>query len=166
MDEARFCERSRWFMRATTVILAAIIAFAVLYAWVIVRAQLSDPDVLWRLGLSWLPSIFYIWALCTLRGLFAGLADEGLRFQSGLMTSLARIGWALVCGGLTAILTAPVISRLTQPHHLGGFAIFDVPALVLVMLGVALIVLARMVRQALALQAEAGKLRNVLEGFI
>ncbi len=166
MDEDRFRKRSRWFMRATTAIMAAIIAFAALYAWVIVRAQLTDPDVLWRLGLSWLPSVFYIWALWTLRGLFAGLSGEGLRFQSGLMTSLARIGWALVAGGLTTIVTAPMISTLTKPHHMGGFAVFDVPALVLVMLGVALIILARMVRQALALQAEAGKLRNVLEGFI
>jgi hypothetical protein len=60
----------------------------------------------------------------------------------------------------------PLISLLAQPHKMGSFPLFNVPALVLMMLGLALLVLARLLQQGVAMQAEAGKLRDALDGFI
>ena len=47
-----------------------------------------------------------------------------------------------------------------------GFAVFDVPALTLGVVGLALIVLAGMLRRAAAIEAEATKLRTTLKEFI
>ena len=165
-DNEQFHRLGKLFTLITTVVLVVIVAMAALYAVAIWRAGVADPDVLTRLGLSWLPSVFYLWALWTLRGLFANLATSGLKFQPGLTVALSRIGLALVAGGVTTLVTAPIVSLLTRPHHMGGFPIFNVPALVLVMLGIALFVLARMFRRALVLESEARGLRHVLDGFI
>jgi uncharacterized membrane protein len=71
-----------------------------------------------------------------------------------------------MAGGASTLLTVPLVNLLAQHHKMGSFPLFNVPALVLMMLGLALLVLARVLRQGLALQVEAGKLRDVLEGFI
>jgi hypothetical protein len=165
-ESEQYRRRSRWLMQATTVVMVAIVLVAALYVYVVMRAQLDDPEVLLRLALAWLPSVFYLWALWILRGLFAALAGDGLRLQPGVAKAMARIGMTLMAGGATTLLTVPLISMLAQPHKMGSFPLFNVPALVLMMLGLALLVLARLLQQGVALQAEAGKLRDALDGFI
>ena len=162
----RFQQLNRILALATALVIAVILLIMVLYVYVIVSRGLTDPDVLLRLGLSWLPALFYLWALWTLRGLFRGLAESGLTLRHGLSAALSRIGLALICGAVATIVTAPVVALLTKPHHLGMFALSDAPALALAMIGVALMVLARVLVQAIKLQGDAHQLRDVLESFI
>lgn len=166
-ESERYRRRSRWLMRGTSLVIGLILLVAALYVYVVLRAQLDDPQVLLRLTLSWLPSVFYLWALWILRGLFAALAGDGLRLEPGIGKAMARIGVTLMAGGATTLLTAPLVGLLArQPHKMGSFPLLNVPALVLMMLGLALLLLARLLRQGVALQAEAGRLRDELQGFI
>jgi hypothetical protein len=137
-------------MRGTTVVIAVIaviVLVAALYVHVVLRARLEDPQALLRLTLSRLPSVFYLWALWILRGLFAALAGDGLRLEPGIVPAMARIGMTLMAGGATTLVTAPLVSLLAQQQHkMGNFPLFNVPAPapVLMMLGLALLVLARL----------------------
>jgi hypothetical protein len=160
----RFRKLNRRFAIAATVVIAAIAMMMVIYAIVALRG-LQAP-VLLRLALSWSPSLFYLWALWTLRDLFVQLAHSGPGVQFGVTAALAKIGWALMLGSLATLVVTPLINMMTEPHHLGSFPLFDVPALTLGMVGLALLVVAPMLKRALHFEAEAKSLKNVLEGFV
>ena len=165
-DIERFRRHNRWLGRAATGVIAIIAAIMGLTLAIISHGRLSHPDVVARLALTWSPSVFYLGALWTLRGLFAGLAKAGLSFQPSLTRALARTGWALMAGSLLTMVTTPMILALSHPIPSGWFATFNVPALTLFMLGLALAIIARMLERAVALQAEAAQMKGDLEGFI
>ena len=71
-----------------------------------------------------------------------------------------------MAGSALTVATAPAILALSHPAPSGWFATFNVPALTLFMLGMALAIIARMLRRAIALEAEADEMKGVLEGFI
>ena len=77
-----FQRRNRRFLIAANVVLAAIAAVIVLTLIVLLtRGPTMRVASIERLALSWAPAAFYLWALWTLRGLFAALARGGLNFQ-------------------------------------------------------------------------------------
>jgi hypothetical protein len=149
-----------------TLAIAAIGGVMAITLVVVARWRFSHPETLTRLLLTWSPSAFYLWALWTLRGLFAGLSRSGPSAQPSITRALARIGWALMGGAVTTLVTAPVVLAMENPHRAGGFAVFNVPALTLGLLGLALIIVARMLKQAIAAEARVKSLENVLEGFV
>jgi hypothetical protein len=146
--------------------IAAIVGVMAITLMVVVRWRLEQSETVTRLLLTWSPSLFYLWALWILRGLFAALSRSGPAAQPSITRALARIGWALLGGAALTLITAPIILALENPHRVGGFAVFNVPALTLGLLGVALIIVARMLREAIAAEAKVKSLETVLEGFV
>ena len=113
---------------------------------------------------SWAPAAFYLWAFRAAPS--SALARGGLNFQPLIAQALSRVGWALALGAGVSVAAAPLTLSLGGPHAFGGFAVFDVPALTLGVVGLALIVLANMLRRATAIEAEATKLKATLQEFV
>jgi len=162
----RFHALNRSFFAAVTVVIVASVAVISVYAVVVIRGSGLPHAVLIRLLLGWLPCCFYLWALWTLRNLFAQLSRGGPGVPLGVTKALSGIGWALMLGAALTLIVTPWIDRLTKPHRMGNFPRFDLPALTLGMVGLALLVLGPMLKRAIRIEAEAKSLKDVLEGFI
>lgn len=166
-DSDQFQRRNRLFAMLTGVALAAIIGVVALTLVALAaRWDAMTAPTVTRLALIWSPMLFYAWALWSLRQMFAGFAVAGPTFQPVLATALVRIAWALMLGAATTILLAPVVLTMTPPRPMGGhFAIFNVPALTLGVVGMALLATAHMLRRGLEIEAEARKVRSQLAEF-
>ena len=126
---------------------------------------MSDERLL-RMAVSWLPAVFYIWVLWSIRDLFRALTRGTFGFAN-MIVALARVGWGLMLGAATALIITPLLMMLNENERIrGAFALLNVPALTLVIVGLALIVLSHMMRRALALEAEAARLKATLEEFV
>jgi hypothetical protein len=166
-EVAAFRSRSRQFAIAAAVVLAAILAVCALNLLVILlRGHVMRPQTLQKLALAWAPAPFYLWALWTLRGMFAALARTGISFQPVVSKALERVGLALVLGAGISVLASPLMLALIRPRTIGGFAIVNVPSLTIGVVGLALIATAFMLRRAARLEAEAARLKATLEDFI
>jgi hypothetical protein len=162
-----FRRRSRQFAVAATLALIAIIAVSTLtLAVIVLKGHVMRPQTLQKLALSWSPAPFYLWAVWTLRGMFASLARSGVSFQPLVVRALGRVGWALVLGAAVSLLLAPMIMTMTRPRTVAAFAIFNMPALTIGVVGLALIATALMLRRAARLEAETASLKAQLEDFI
>src|SRR5579884_2197523 len=118
----------------------------------------------WLRVLYWLPSIFYLWILLTLRRAFLDIADGAL-FGRSIQRALRQLGWCLIAGGILSGLLAPFIKPGPLPSgymdaRLVVFGIDDLD-LVLAFVGVAVLLIARLLKAAneahvrnLALDAE------------
>jgi hypothetical protein len=123
------------------------------------------PATLQQLPLAWLPALFYLWALWSARQMFREFSRGGFVFGAVVSAALGRIGWALALGAGAALVIVPV--RLAMGMQVvGGFALFNAPALTLGIVGLALIAMARMMRRAAALEAKVASLNAVLSDFI
>lgn len=162
----RFHALNRGFFTAVTVVIVASVAVMSVYAVVVIRGSGLPHAVLIRLLLGWLPCCFYLWALWTLRNLFAQLSRSGPGVPLGVTQALSGIGWALMFGATLTLIVTPWIDRLTKPHRMGNFPRFDLPALTLGMVGLALLILGPMLKRAIRIEAEAKSLKDVLESFI
>ncbi len=162
----RFRSFNRWLAVVAALAIVAIVGVIAITLLVVSRWQSSHPETLTRLALTWSPSLFYLWAMWTLRGLFSDLSRSGPAVQPAVTRALSRIGLALMGGAALTLITAPFVLAQETPHRAGGFAIFNVPALTLGLLGLALIIVARMLKQAIAAQARVKSLETKLEGFI
>lgn len=98
------------------------------------------------------PGICYLWALWAMRRALGSLA-AGQLFQPTVARALRQIGGGVIAGAMISIFAVTNISRVIV-HGRGGFAYFDMSGIVLVMVGAALIMLARLVDQARRLEAE------------
>jgi hypothetical protein len=163
----RFRRRNRQFAFAASAVIAGIcvIVLATLVV-VVLRGHTMRIERIQRLALSWSPTLCYLWALWALRGMFLALARGGLSFRPEVIAALGQVGWALGLGGLLTLVETPLIVWLTKGPGVGGFAIVNVPALTLGVTALALVALARMLRRGVGLEAEAAKLKAVLEDFI
>ncbi len=163
---ARFRSQSRQFQRVASVAFAVILTLAVLtVAVAVARWDAMGPRALSRLALIWAPAGFYLWALWTLRAMFAGFARGGLAFQPAIARAISRVGWALLLGAATTLATSPLVLALTVPHRMGGFAAINLPALTLGVVGLALIAVAAMMRRGMALEAQTASLKATLDEF-
>jgi hypothetical protein len=166
-EVAGFRRANRRFAVAATVILvAAGLVVLLTLAIVILQGHAMRLVTLQKVALAWGPAAFYLWALWTLRGMFGALARGGLAFQPVVISALSRVGLALVLGAGTSLLLTPVARLLDAPRPVASFALVNVPALTLGVVGLALIAVARMLRQGARLEAETATLKAVLEDFI
>lgn len=166
-EVAAFRSRSRRFAIATALVLAAILTVCALHLLVILlRGQVMRPETLQKLALGWAPAPFYLWALWTLRGMFAALARTGISFQPTVSRALGRVGLALVLGAGVSLLASPMMLALIRPRTIGGFAILNVPSLTIGVVGLALMATGLMLRHAARLEAETARLKATLEDFI
>jgi hypothetical protein len=166
-NDAYFVRRARQFRVVAGIVMALIVAMMALTLFVLcLRASVFGAAAIQRIALSWLPSLFYLWAIWTVRQLFGALAAEGPVFRPLLASAMTRIGGALLLGAATTIATAPIILALTVRRGMGSFAIFNVPALTIGTVGLALIATAYLLRLAIRIQDEAAALRQELEEFV
>jgi hypothetical protein len=166
-EVAVFRRRNRQFAVAATIVLIAVGGFVVLtLAVVVLQGHAMRTETLQKVALAWCPALFYLWALWTLRGMFAALARGGMTFQPVVVRALARIGWALLLGAGAGLVVAPPVQMLTVPRPVAGFAVFNVPALTLGVVGLALIAMGRMLQRGARLEAETASLKAILEDFI
>lgn len=142
-----------------SLIFVALVLIMMMFPLSILLSPRMTTALAIRLSVPWLPGLFYVAILWRLRGLFADLAAGGAQFSRRLIDALASVGWLLAAGAVMSLLVNPLLNLLLPPHRIGGLMIFDLPALALVMVGVTLVLLARMLTRAIAMQDE-------LESFI
>lgn len=163
-EAQRFQSRTRLFYWAATAVFAALAFFLALQIFVHLRDDRDTTRNAAILTLSWAPAVFYLWALWTLRGLFAALSRKGFVFHDVVANALGRMGVALVLGAATSLVALPFLIQLGS-RVLGQIAIFAAPALTIGVIGLGLIAVAGMIRRAARLEAKATSLQAKLDEF-
>lgn len=99
-----------------------------------------------------LPALGYLWALWAVQRALADLA-AGRLFHATVARAMRQIGIGVLVGALLNVFVVASLIRMIVGGH-GSYLNFDLSGIVLGVVGAALIVLARLVDQARALQAE------------
>lgn len=99
-----------------------------------------------------LPALGYLWALWAVQRALADLAG-GRMFHPTVARAMRQIGIGVLIGALLNVFVVINLSRMLMGGH-GSYLYFDLSGIVLGVVGAALILLARLVDQARALQAE------------
>ena len=99
-----------------------------------------------------LPGLGYLWALWAVQRALADLA-VGRLFHPTVARAMRQIGIGVLSGALLSVFALTNLSRWILGGH-GGYLYFDLSGIVLGVVGAALVLLARLVDQARALQAE------------
>ncbi|HMJ92618.1 MAG TPA: hypothetical protein VK472_00815 [Allosphingosinicella sp.] len=171
MDVDGLRRQSLWFSRLTlTLFLAtsAILAIFVMGATV----HPEKLDFFGRLLVRWSPALFYLYALWAIRGGFRDFALGGV-FGDAIASGCSRAGWALAIGGTLSAIGVPNLIRILddagllrrEPGEWAGLLVFDVAYLAVGVVGLALILLGRLLRLAGETQREAADLRDELGSF-
>lgn len=103
-------------------------------------------------GVQALPSIAYLWALWSVQRALGDLG-HGRIFHPTVARALRNVGAGVLAGSLLKVFAVTNLTRLLVDVR-GSYAWFDVPAIVLGVVGAALILLARVVDEARQVQAE------------
>ncbi len=122
--------------------------------WFPAGAKLPDAFLprLALFGVQALPSIAYLWALWSVQRALGDLGD-GRIFHPTVARALRHVGAGVLAGSLLKVFAVTNLTRLLVEVR-GSFAWFDVSAIVLGVVGAALILLARVVDEARLVQAE------------
>jgi len=166
--------QSRWFGHATLTLLVltalVILVPTVISVVVLVGRGESWTELAgWSL-LFWSPAIFYLYALWTIRSAFSSFASGGV-FGPSIATGCVRAGAGLAIGGTMSAVGVPNLQRIiglpaVLGHsfgHVGTVLHFDTAYLAVGVIGIALILLGRLLARAAELQAETSRLRGELE---
>ncbi|MEF9978343.1 MAG: DUF2975 domain-containing protein [Thermomonas sp.] len=99
-----------------------------------------------------LPGLGYLWALWAVQRALGDLA-AGRLFHPTVARAMRHIGIGVLAGALVNVFAVTNLSRWIAGGN-GGYLYFDMSGIVLGVVGAALVLLARLVDQARALQAE------------
>jgi hypothetical protein len=99
-----------------------------------------------------LPGLGYLWALWAVQRALADLA-AGRLFHATVARAMRHIGIGVLAGALLNVFAVINLSRWITGGQ-GSYLYFDLSGIVLGVVGAALVLLARLVDQARALQAE------------
>ena len=133
---------------AAVVVTTLLILFQLVLLPVLAKVPAS-AHVFWVRNL---PAIFYLYAVGVMSGAMIALS-RGRLVQAVLVRALRRVGVALAAGAVVAIVgVTNLLNWLGLPG--GGYAHFDVAALALLLVGGSLILIAKVLDEAVALQAE------------
>ena len=165
--------QSRWFGRATLtlLVLTALVILVPTVVSILVLVGRGEPWARlagWSL-LFWSPAIFYLYALWAIRGAFSDFATGGV-FGPAIATGCVRAGAGLAIGGTMSAVGVPNLQRIVGlaagPHgtlgNVGTVLHFDTAYLAVGVIGVALVLLGRLLARAAELQAETARLRGEL----
>jgi len=145
--------RSRRFLTLLAVVLAGLF---VLERFGLVATQLAGGADAWRRlavqAVAVSPEVFWLAALWWVRQALAAFA-RGDIFAPTVARMLERVGATLAAGALAATFVVPPLQRALGADP-GYWIAFDVAGVVLGALGLALAVIARVLRRAAAVQAE------------
>ncbi len=118
------------------------------------------------------PSVFYLYALWAFRAIFRGFAVNGV-FGSSLSRGCSRAGVALALGATVSAVVAPNLLRLLGSDVGDGYLgagptllRFDLAYLAVGAVGLALVLLGRLLARAAEAQQENARLRDELDGFL
>ena len=164
-DLARLSRHSRWLRDALTVAMV-LLAAMILMVWLSPLWLFGRPDHPPRSELPqavlggfvwWGPALFYYWALWGVRRTLADVA-AGRMFQPGLARGLRDVGVGLAGGAIMSALVQPNVMRLLNEtgasYPWAGYLHFDVAYLAVGTVGLALVLLSRIVRSAADMKAE------------
>lgn len=98
------------------------------------------------------PALGYLWALWAVQRALRDLA-AGLLFHPTVARAMRHMGVGVLAGALFSVFAVTNLSRWISGGH-GGYAYFDLSGIVLGVVGAALVLMARLVDQARAMQAE------------
>lgn len=99
-----------------------------------------------------LPALGYLWAMWAVQRALADLAG-GRMFHPTVARTMRQIGIGVLVGALLNVFVVTNLIRMIDGGH-GSYLYFDLSGIVLGVVGAALVMLARLVDQGLALQAE------------
>ncbi len=99
-----------------------------------------------------MPGLGYLWALWAVQRALADLA-AGRLFHATVARAMRHIGIGVLAGALLNVFAVTNLSRWIAGGQ-GSYMYFDLSGIVLGVVGAALVLLARLVDQARALQAE------------
>ena len=151
----RFRHQCRWLRAATLLVFAGLALLLGLGASTLpwtrdAGAAGGNPALLMLVRL--LPGLGYLWALWAVQRALGDLA-AGRLFHATVARAIRHIGLGVLIGALLNVFAVTNLSRLIAGGH-GNYAYFDLSGIVLGVVGAALVLLARVVDQARALQAE------------
>ena len=154
-DADQLRRHSLWLSRLTLVLLtvtALVTVLPVAIGFGLAPVRGLPPPLAWA-ALTWLPVPFYLYALWAIRAVFRAFAAGGT-FGPAIASGCRRAGWALALGGALSALGVPNLMWLVYGR--GGPLQFDVAYLAVGVVGLALILLGRLLARARALEDELG----------
>jgi hypothetical protein len=153
-----------------TLLLASILAAGIAICMASALLVPRDPGQLALLhALYWFPSLFYLWVLIAVRRAFVDIA-AGALFGPAVERGLRHLGWCLVAGGILSTLLAPWVRSGPLPAGFvdGRTQVFGLDSvdLVLALVGVAVLLLSRLLNLAGAYRSRSQALEAELKGFL
>lgn len=114
--------------------------------------HIRGGDRLLMLAIHGLPAAGYLWALWSVQRALGDLA-AGRTFHPTVARAMRHIGGGVLAGALFEVFAVGNLARWALGGQ-GGYLYFDIATIVLGVVGAALVLLAQLVDQARALQAE------------
>ena len=168
--QAAVQKQSHLFAHATLALMVILcLGIAICFASAL-RAPSGDVHELTLLhAFYWFPSLFYLWVLVAVRRTFADIA-RGAMFGPSIERGLRHLGWGLIGGGFLSTILAPWVRSgpLPMSYVDGRTQIFgiDDADLVLALVGVAVLLVARLLSRAARTHARSIALEAELKGFV
>lgn len=169
-SERRLRTQSRMFANSTSALIVILCFGIVICFSTALMAPAGDVHELTLLhALYWFPSLFYLWVLVAIRRTFVDIA-AGATFGSSIERALRHLGWCMVAGGIAGTLLAPWVRSAPLPPGMvdGRTQVFgiDDADLVIALIGVAVLLVARLLSAAARAQEHSAALEAELKGFI
>lgn len=150
MTNDQLKRRSRILSALIAIVLATLLISLAFELWGAVGQPVDPHYLALRLMLP-----FYLWAIWSARRLIVAIGD-GRRDDAVLMSTIRGIGIALFAGGICAVFVAPLIAR--QIRGGGPVAYYDVSAITLGVIGLALVMVAHLLGEAAAMRRELNEI--------
>jgi len=142
-----FLTRPRTAAAAVLLVFILLLAAFAVGVWAVLAAGKGFGLLL----MTFVPLPFYLWAVWIARRAIL-LIGQGGAMHSIVATMLYRVGAALFVGGLVRVVIVPIAIRLLTGE--GSYAVFDPAAITVGVVGVTLIIVARVVAEADAMRSE------------
>ncbi len=164
-------KHSLWLSRLTLLLLGGAILIVGIHSFPFWNGT-PEPVVRPAVLLQLLPSAFYLYAPWAIRSGFRDFARGGLLFPA-IAAGCIRAGIAMALGATLSSVGLPNLIRAlgdlgmidSQSYRFQGYLIFDTAYLAAGLIGLALVLLGRLLSRAAAIQEEASALRHELEEF-
>lgn len=164
-------KHSLWLSRLTLLLLIGTALIVGVHTFSVPGGH-SGEAVVSGAVLQWLPSAFYLYALWAIRSGFRDFAIGGV-LGPAIAEGCVRAGISMAIGATLSAVGVPNLVRALsnwgmingQGDRFDGFLIFDTAYLAVGVVGLALVLIGRLLRRASAIQREASALRLELEEF-
>ena len=167
--QAALRRQSRLFA-GLTLLLALVLAAGIVVCMASALLAPRDSGALALLhALYWFPSLFYFWVLIAVRRAFVDIA-AGALFGPAVERGLRHLGWCLIAGGILSTLLAPWVRSGPLPPGFvdGRTQVFGLDSvdLVLALVGIAVLLISRLLALAGAYRNRSHALEAELRGFL